>query len=96
VAANNQNVGAGYIERNGQQFLVRVPGQVADLARSATSCWTVAKACRSACATWRGGRRPGTAHRCGHQNGEEVVLGTVFMLVGANSREVAQAARLPA
>ena len=26
------------------------------------------------------------------QNGEEVVLGTVFMLVGANSREVAQAA----
>lgn len=31
VEANNQNVGAGYIERNGQQFLVRVPGQVADL-----------------------------------------------------------------
>lgn len=31
VAANNQNIGAGYIERNGQQFLVRVPGQVTDL-----------------------------------------------------------------
>ncbi|MFZ1837469.1 MAG: efflux RND transporter permease subunit, partial [Dokdonella sp.] len=31
VTANNQNVGAGYIERNGQQFLVRAPGQVADL-----------------------------------------------------------------
>ncbi|MFY0057051.1 efflux RND transporter permease subunit, partial [Acinetobacter baumannii] len=31
VSANNQNVGAGYIERNGQQFLVRAPGQVADL-----------------------------------------------------------------
>ena len=31
VARNNQNVGAGYIERNGQQYLVRVPGQVADL-----------------------------------------------------------------
>ena len=28
VEGNNQNVGAGYIERNGQQFLVRVPGQV--------------------------------------------------------------------
>ena len=28
VAANNQNMGAGYIERNGQQYLVRVPGQV--------------------------------------------------------------------
>ena len=24
-------IGAGYIERNGQQYLVRVPGQVADL-----------------------------------------------------------------
>src|SRR5690606_16339545 len=31
VRSNNQNVGAGYIERNGQQFLVRVPGQVAGL-----------------------------------------------------------------
>ena len=31
VAANNENVGAGYIERNGQQFLVRVPGQVVGL-----------------------------------------------------------------
>src|SRR5262245_51740695 len=31
VAANNQNVGAGYIERNGQQFLVRSPGQAPDL-----------------------------------------------------------------
>ena len=31
LAANNQNVGAGYIERNGQQLLVRVPGQVEDL-----------------------------------------------------------------
>src|SRR3546814_12242524 len=31
VAANNQNMGAGYIERNGQQYLVRVPGQVGGL-----------------------------------------------------------------
>ena len=31
VAANNRNVGAGYIERNGQELLVRAPGQVADL-----------------------------------------------------------------
>src|SRR5690606_15915151 len=30
VASNNRNVGAGYIERNGEQLLVRVPGQVAD------------------------------------------------------------------
>ncbi len=25
---NNDNVGAGYIERNGEQYLVRIPGQV--------------------------------------------------------------------
>ena len=25
---NNSNVGAGYIERNGEQFLIRAPGQV--------------------------------------------------------------------
>src|SRR5699024_3284242 len=28
VRANNRNTGAGYIERHGQQYLVRVPGQV--------------------------------------------------------------------
>src|SRR5690606_5526594 len=31
VAANNRNTGAGYIERYGQQYLVRVPGQVGGL-----------------------------------------------------------------
>src|SRR3954470_8735447 len=31
LAANNANVGAGYIERNGEQYLVRTPGQVADI-----------------------------------------------------------------
>jgi hypothetical protein len=49
---NNQNIGAGYIERNGQQYLVRVPGQVASSRSFATSCSIVATACRSACATW--------------------------------------------
>jgi cobalt-zinc-cadmium resistance protein CzcA len=33
LAANNANVGAGYIERNGEQYLVRTPGQVADIAQ---------------------------------------------------------------
>ena len=31
VRRNNQNIGAGYIERNGQQLLVRLPGQLANL-----------------------------------------------------------------
>src|SRR3546814_6763987 len=30
VGRNNENVGAGYIERSGPQYLIRVPGQVAD------------------------------------------------------------------
>ncbi len=93
VQANNQNVGAGYIERNGQQFLVRMPGQVADLEQIGNivldrregvpihvhDVATVADGpeLRSGAAT---------------QNGHEVVMGTVVMLVGANSRDVAQAA----
>jgi cobalt-zinc-cadmium resistance protein CzcA len=93
ISANNQNVGAGYIERNGQQFLVRVPGQVGDL-----------DAIRSIVLDRRGGVpirvgdlatvAEGRELRSGAatQNGHEVVVGTVVMLVGANSREVSQAA----
>jgi cobalt-zinc-cadmium resistance protein CzcA len=92
VAANNQNVGAGYIERNGQQFLVRAPGQVADL-----------DAIRDIVLDRRDGvpirvrdvadvgEGPELRNGAATQNGREVVLGTVFMLIGANSREVAQA-----
>ncbi len=93
VAANNENVGAGYIERNGQQFLVRVPGQVGGLDEI-----------RSIILDRRGGVpiRVGDVATVGEgpelrsgaatQNGREVVLGTVMMLVGSNSRDVAQAA----
>lgn len=92
VAANNQNVGAGYIERNGQQFLVRAPGQVADL-----------DAIRDIVLDRRDGvpirvrdvadvgEGPELRNGAATQNGREVVLGTVFMLIGSNSREVAQA-----
>ncbi|SEL47509.1 cobalt-zinc-cadmium resistance protein CzcA [Pseudoxanthomonas sp. GM95] len=93
VQANNQNVGAGYIERNGQQFLVRVPGQVSGI----TDIGNIVLARREGVpihvhdvAQVAEGRelRSGAAT----QNGHEVVLGTVVMLVGANSRTVAQAA----
>lgn len=93
VRSNNQNVGAGYIERNGQQFLVRVPGQVAGLeeiggivmARREGVPIHVHDVAQVA---------EGLELRSGAatQNGHEVVMGTVVMLVGANSRQVAQAA----
>ncbi|PZQ09539.1 MAG: CusA/CzcA family heavy metal efflux RND transporter [Rhodanobacter denitrificans] len=93
IAANNQNVGAGYIERNGQQFLVRLPGQIADLDAIGDIVLDrregVPIRVRDVATVGEGPElRTGAAT----QNGGEVVLGTVFMLVGANSREVAQAA----
>ncbi|TAJ68757.1 MAG: CusA/CzcA family heavy metal efflux RND transporter [Phenylobacterium sp.] len=90
---NNANVGAGYIERFGEQYLVRVAGQAAT--REDLGAILIAN---------RGGvpvrvadiadvimgeeLRTGAAT----ENGQEVVLGTVMMLVGENSRTVAQAA----
>lgn len=93
LAANNQNVGAGYIERNGQQLLVRVPGQVDDLEAIRNIVLDrregVPIRVRDVAAVGEGKElRTGAAT----ENGEEVVVGTVVMLVGANSRDVSQAA----
>ncbi len=92
VATNNQNVGAGYIERNGQQFLVRAPGQVADLDGIRDIVLDrrdgVPIRVRDVAQVGEGPElRTGAAT----MDGREVVLGTTFMLIGANSREVAQA-----
>ena len=93
VAANNRNVGAGYIERNGQQFLVRAPGQVADMAAIGDIELDrrdgVPIRVRDVASVGEG---PELRSGAATQNGREVVLGTVFMLIGSNSREVAQAA----
>ena len=89
---NNANIGAGYIERGGEQLLIRAPGQlgtVQDIANivianvqgtpirvSSVADVGIGQELRSGAAT---------------ENGREVVLGTVFMLIGENSRTVSQA-----
>jgi cobalt-zinc-cadmium resistance protein CzcA len=92
VARNNQNRGAGYIERNGQQYLVRVPGQVANLA----ALRSVVLDRRDGIPIHLGdvatvGDGPELRTGAATQNGTEMVLGTVFMLIGENSRTVAAA-----
>ena len=89
---NNANVGAGYIERRGEQYLIRAPGQVRSMddirnvilgnagstpirIRDVADV-EIGRELRSGAAT---------------DNGQEVVLGTVFMLIGENSRTVSQA-----
>ncbi|RDH84045.1 MAG: CusA/CzcA family heavy metal efflux RND transporter [endosymbiont of Galathealinum brachiosum] len=87
---NNTNRGVGFIERNGAQLLMRVPGQASNLAElenililqqqgipvriKDVAKVSLGKELRSGAAT---------------QNGHEVVLSTVFMLTGENSRAVA-------
>ncbi len=93
VMRNNQNIGAGYIERNGQQFLVRVPGQLANVEAIGNIVLDrrdgVPIRVRDVAGVGEGKElRTGAAT----QNGHEVVVGTAFMLFGANSRDVSQAA----
>ena len=92
---NNANQGAGFVERNGQQILVRSQGQLQTLSDienvvikridtipiAVKDIGTVAigKELRTGAAT---------------QEGEETVLGTAMMLVGENSRAVAQSVAL--
>jgi cobalt-zinc-cadmium resistance protein CzcA len=91
LARNNLNVGAGYIERNGEQWLVRSPGQVAsldDIANIAIARRDGVPVTISDVATVDLGKelRNGAATQDGH----EVVLGTAIMLMGENSRAVAR------
>lgn len=88
---NNNNVGAGYIERYGEQYLVRVPGQVKDIA----DIQNIIIAKRDEVTIRVGDVADvalGSPLRTGAatQNGKEVVLGTAMMLMGENSQEVAQ------
>lgn len=91
IEQNNDNRGAGFIEHNGAQWLMRVPGQASrmqDLGDIVVhigggipirikdvAAISLGKELRSGAAT---------------QNGREVVMSTVFMLIGENSRTVAK------
>ncbi|GAB1406295.1 CusA/CzcA family heavy metal efflux RND transporter [Thermomonas brevis] len=90
IERNNASTGAGYIERGGEQNLIRIPGQVGDEEglRGITVAMRDGLPLRiSDVAEVHIGSelRTGAATKDGH----EVVLGTVFMLIGENSREVA-------
>jgi cobalt-zinc-cadmium resistance protein CzcA len=92
VERNNANRGAGYIEHNGAQWLMRVPGQASDAADLGAIVVRQMDGVplRVADVASVG---PGKELRTGAatQDGREVVMSTVFMLVGENSREVARA-----
>ena len=89
---NNANVGAGYIERQGEQYLIRAPGQVGGIADIREVIVGSAQGqpirIRDLAEVGLGQElRTGAAT----DNGREVVLGTVFMLIGENSRTVSRA-----
>jgi len=92
IEANNENRGVGFIEHNGQQWLLRVPGQAEDL-EMLGEIWISENdgvpVLLKDVATISEGKelRSGAAT----QNGREVVMSTVFMLIGENSRTVASA-----
>ncbi|HNP34358.1 MAG TPA: CusA/CzcA family heavy metal efflux RND transporter [Woeseiaceae bacterium] len=92
---NNANRGAGFIEHNGAQWLMRVPGQVNNIdelgAIVVSDTDGVPIRVRDVANVGLGRElRSGAATQDGH----EVVMSTVFMLVGENSREVANAVAL--
>ncbi len=91
LAANNANVGAGYIERNGEQYLVRTPGQVSnadDIKGIVIGSRHGVPVRISDVAEVREGRELRTGGAT--LNGEETVLGTAMLLIGENSRTVSQ------
>lgn len=91
LEVNNLNVGAGYIETNGEQKLVRVPGQITDtdaLRRAVIATRNSIPVTVGDLAEVGVGKelRSGAATR----DGKETVLGTALMLIGENSRIVSQ------
>lgn len=91
INQHNQNKGAGFIEKSGAQWLIRLPGQIETVEQLAniplpSSSGRVIRVKDVAEVTEGKELRSGAAT----QNGREVVLSTVFMLIGENSQKVAK------
>lgn len=89
---NNQSVGAGYVEKNGESYVVRSDGRIS----TAEEIGNIVVATRRGVPIYMKeiaevgiGKelRTGSAS----ENGQEVVVGTALMLIGANSRTVSEA-----
>lgn len=88
---NNINQGAGYIERNGQQLMVRSPGQletIEDIENVSILSRNSIPIRVKDVAEVAIGRELRTG--AGTHSGEEAVIGTAFMLLGENSRTVSR------
>ncbi len=93
LESNNANVGAGYIERSGGQYLVRAPGQVSGIEDIENiilkNVHGTPVFIKDVAKVHLGQElRTGAATK----DGQEAVLGTVFMLIGENSRVVSDRA----
>ncbi len=92
---NNVSTGAGYVEHKGESYLVRATGRIQSIAEIET----IALGTRNGVPIYvrdvvpTGGVGIGRELRTGSasENGEDVVVGTAIMLIGANSRTVAEA-----
>ena len=92
IARNNKSRGAGYVERNGEGVVVRSSGRletIDDIAKVVVTTRDGTPVRVEDVAEVGVGRelRVGSAS----MNGEEVVIGTALMLIGANSRTVSAA-----
>ena len=92
LTENNDNRGAGFIEENGQQLTVRVPGtlnsieDIQNISLANKSGFPIRVADVATVSIGHDLRTGGATY-----NGEETVLGIAMMMMGENSRTVAKA-----
>ncbi|CAG0988214.1 Cobalt-zinc-cadmium resistance protein CzcA [Phycisphaerales bacterium] len=101
IEKNNVSTGAGYVEHKGESYLVRATGRIENIEQLSM----IVVGTRNGVPIYvrdivvPGGVGIGRELRTGSasENGEEVVVSTVIMLLGANSRTVAAAvdAKMP-